>query len=208
MLLANAFQPTIVFADALRQRAYRLKHRAKRRPQRLGYMLGSLVVEAPGRALGQASPKGLHGSPNVVDQLRARTDQRLPGADDRQMSLGVLTAVFERIKQLRIQTCQASQILGVYLICFAPGGVDEPQFPSIGYQHLVAAVLEYPANPRRVGARLYGYAQRLVLLRGEALPEGLGDGTQPTLLDHFAAFGVQQAHMAVFVPKIYPERHR
>jgi hypothetical protein len=93
------------------------------------------------------------------------------------MSLGVLTAVLEWVEQLRIKTCQASQILCVYLICFALGGVDEPQFPSIGHQHLVAAVLEYPANPRRVGACLYGYAQWL-LLRGEASPEGFGDGTQ------------------------------
>ena len=52
-----------------------------------------------------------------------------------------------------------------------------------------------------------GYAQRL-LLRSEAPPESLGGGAQSTLLHNLAAFCVQQAQMAVFVPKIYPERHR
>jgi hypothetical protein len=57
-----------------------------------------------------------------------------------------------------------------------------------------------------VGARLNGHAQRL--LGRKALFEYLGSGAQPALLDHFAAFAVQQAQMAVFVPKIYPDRHR
>jgi hypothetical protein len=62
----------------------------------------------------------------VVDELRAATNQRLTRADDGQMSLELFTAVFEWVQQLRIQTCQASQILSVYLICFAFVGVDEP----------------------------------------------------------------------------------
>ncbi len=40
----------------------------------------------------------LEGSPNVVNELRARADQRLTRADDGQVSLGVLTAVFERVE--------------------------------------------------------------------------------------------------------------
>ena len=42
------------------------------------------------------------------------------------MSLGVFAAVFERVQELRIKTCQAGQVLGVYLIRFALVGIDEP----------------------------------------------------------------------------------
>ena len=51
----------------------------------------------------------------MVDQLRAGIDQRLAGADDGQMSLAVFAPVLEWIQELRIQACQASQVLGVYL---------------------------------------------------------------------------------------------
>jgi hypothetical protein len=40
----------------------------------------------------------VEGSSNGVNELRTRADQRLTRADDRQVSLGVLTAVFERVE--------------------------------------------------------------------------------------------------------------
>jgi hypothetical protein len=85
------------------------------------------LVEAPRRALGQAGPEGFDRSSNVVDQLRAASYQRLPGADDRQMSLGALTPVLEWVEQLRVHSSQASQVLSVYFICLAFVGVDEPK---------------------------------------------------------------------------------
>ena len=70
------------------------------------------------------------------------------------MSLRVFAAVLEWVQQLRIETCQASQILGVDLVGLLLVGVDESQFASIGHQDLVRALLQEPANPRRVGSRL------------------------------------------------------
>jgi hypothetical protein len=104
-------------------------------------------------------------------------------------------------EELRIHSCQASQVLGVDLVRFAFVGVDEPQLACVGYQHLVAAFLQEPANPRRVGSRLYGYAQWL-LLGGKASSESLGCGAQPTLLDHLATLLVDEAEMAVFVAEV------
>jgi hypothetical protein len=50
-------------------------------------------------ALGKAGPEGLHGPTDVVYELRAPTDQRLTRADDdRQVSLGVLTTMFEWVE--------------------------------------------------------------------------------------------------------------
>jgi hypothetical protein len=57
-----------------------------------------LLSEAPHRTLGEAMSDRLEGSPNVVNELRTRADQRLTRADDRQVSLEVLTAVFERVE--------------------------------------------------------------------------------------------------------------
>jgi hypothetical protein len=117
-------------------------------------------VEAPRWALGQPSAKGLHRSADVVYQLRARTYQRFARADDGQVSLGVLTAVLEWVEQFRIKTCEASEILSVYLVGFALVCVDKSRLARVGHQDLVAAFFEHPANPGGVSACLYGYAQR------------------------------------------------
>jgi hypothetical protein len=86
------------------------------------------------------------------------------------MSLGVFAPVFEWVEQLGIQTCQASQILGIDLI-----------------------------------TRLDDYAQRP--LKGEAPPEGLGAGTQPTLLHNLTASLVDEAQVAVFVAEVQSGCH-
>jgi hypothetical protein len=106
------------------------------------------------------------------------------------MSLALFTSVLEGVEQLRIKTCQASQILGVYLVGLALVGIDQPCLARIGYQHLVATLFEHPANPGRVSARLDGDSQRL--LRREAAPESFGGGTQPALFDHLTAFSVSR----------------
>ena len=90
------------------------------------------------------------------------------------MGLGVLVPVLHRVKQLRIEARQASQVLGIDLVGLALIGVDEPQFAGIGYKDLVATLLQHPASPGRVGTRFYGDAQRG--LRSEVSPEGLGGG--------------------------------
>src|ERR671910_2387580 len=62
----------------------------------------------------------------------------------------------------------------------ACSGIDEPQFTGIGHKDLVAALLQEPANPGRVGSRFYGDAHGL--LGVEAPSEGFGGGAQPALL--------------------------
>ena len=74
-------------------------------------MLGRFVVEASGRALGQAGPEGFDRSPNVVDQLGAATNQRLTRADNGHVGLALLAPVLEWVQQLGVHSSQASQIL-------------------------------------------------------------------------------------------------
>jgi hypothetical protein len=45
------------------------------------------------------------------------------------------------VEQFRIQTCEASQILGIDLISLALGGVDEAHLAGISHQDLMAALL-------------------------------------------------------------------
>jgi hypothetical protein len=114
------------------------------------------------------------------------------------MGLGVFAPMLERVQQLRIQTCQASQVLGVHLIRLALIGIDEPQFASIGHKDLVGAFLKHPAHPRRVSTRLYCDAHRR-LLRSETPPQSLGSGTQPTFLHNLAALLIDEAEVGVLV---------
>jgi hypothetical protein len=74
------------------------------------------------------------------------------------VGLALFAPVLERVQELRIEACQASEILGVDLIRLTRVGVDEPYLASIGHQDLMAALLEHSANPRRVGSGLDGYA--------------------------------------------------
>jgi hypothetical protein len=79
------------------------------------------------------------------------------------MSLGVLTSVLHRVEQLRIQTRQASQVLGIYFVGLSLVGVDEPQLACVGHQYLVTTLPKQPANPGRMGSGFYRDAHRRLL---------------------------------------------
>src|SRR5215218_4651198 len=113
----------------------------------------------------------------------------------------------ERIEQFRVHSSQASQVLGIYFICLAFVGIDEPQLAGIGHQDLVTTLLQEPANPGRVGSRFYGDAHRR-LLGGEASSEGLWGCAQPALLHHLAAPCVDEAQVGVFVAEIQSGCHQ
>jgi hypothetical protein len=121
------------------------------------------------------------------------------------VGLGVFAPVPNRVEQLRIQARQASEVLVVDLIRFALVGVDEPELPGVGHQHLVAALLQEPANPGRVGSRFHRDAQRG--LGGEASSEGFWGGAQPTLLDDLAASCVDEAQAGVPVAEVQSRCH-
>ena len=118
------------------------------------------------------------------------------------MGRGVFASVLERVQQLRIKACQAGQILGIHLVGLSFVGVDEPCLAGVGYEDLVATLLEHPARPRRVGTRFYGDAQRG--LRSEASSEGLGVGAQPALFDDLAVVRVDEAQGGYLSPRSNP----
>jgi hypothetical protein len=69
----------------------------------------------------------------------------------------------------------------------------------------VAPLFQQPANPRRMGSDLDGYAQ--LLLRVKAPPEGFGGGTQPTFFEHFTALDIQKTQLSVVVSEIQSGCH-
>jgi hypothetical protein len=74
MCFRNLLQLALVVADTLCERADLLEDGSKSRPKRLRDVLCSSLVEASGRALGQASPEGFYRPSDVVYELRAATD--------------------------------------------------------------------------------------------------------------------------------------
>jgi hypothetical protein len=106
-LPGDPLQLSVVFADALGERADLLQDGSEGRQKRLRDVLRGVLVEAPRRALGQAGPEGLDCPADVVDQLRAAIYQRLPGADDCHVGLGVLAPVLEWVQELRVHSSQA-----------------------------------------------------------------------------------------------------
>ena len=103
VLFRDRIQLSVVGSDALRKRADLLQDGPKGRQKRLGDVLFGPLVEAPGRALGQASPEGFDRSTDVGDQLRGGTHQRLTRADYGHMGLGLFAPVFEWVEQLRVE---------------------------------------------------------------------------------------------------------
>src|SRR5215208_3147458 len=122
------------------------------------------------------------------------------------MSLGVFAPMLERIEQPGIHSSQASQVLGVDLVCLALVSVDEPQLPCIGHKDLVAALLQDPACPRGVGSSLDCDAHRRPL-GGEASFESLGSCAQSPLLHNLAALLVDEAKVGVFVAYVQSGCH-
>ena len=57
------------------------------------------------------------------------------------MSLALFAPMLYGVEELRIRSCQASQILGIYLVGLTLVGIDEPQFTGIGYQYLMTTLL-------------------------------------------------------------------
>jgi len=123
------------------------------------------------------------------------------------VGLALFAPVLERVEQLRIEARQASEVLDIYLVGLSSVGVDEPQFAGVGHKDLVAALLQEAANPGREGARFYSDAHRRPLGSGAPF-EGLGAGTQPTLLDDLAAVLVDEAQVGVPVAEVQSGHHQ
>ena len=84
----------------------------------------------------------------------------------------------------------ASILVGFVLVL-----VDQANLTSVGYQHLVPALFQKPADPGRVSSDFDGDAHRLAALK--TLPESLRRGAQATLFDQVATVGVDEAQVAL-----------
>ena len=67
----------------------------------------------------------------MVDQLCTGTDEHLAGVQKRQVRLGFLAPVLERVQKLGIDSSQPGQILRIELVGFALVGVDEVELSGV-----------------------------------------------------------------------------
>src|SRR5215211_99363 len=95
-LLGYAFQPAVILPDMLGQGGDGLQDRPQGWHKLLGQVLCDPVVEAFCGAFGEASPKRLDRSADVVDELGPGTHQRIARAEERKVCLGGLPTVLDR----------------------------------------------------------------------------------------------------------------
>jgi hypothetical protein len=119
------------------------------------------------------------------------------------MGLGVFASVLQRVQELRIEACQASQILDIYLIGLAFVGVDKPQLPSVGHQDLMATLLE----PLLAQGEWVPASMAMRMGCSEASSDGLWGCAQPTLLHNLTVLCVDEAQVGVPVAEVQSGCH-
>jgi hypothetical protein len=95
------------------------------------------------------------------------------------MGLALFAPMLERVQELRIHSCQASQVLGIYFIRLAFVGVDEPQLARVRHKDLVAALLQESRLtqgewvPVSMAMRIGGRSEAKRLLRASGVVRSL-----------------------------------
>jgi hypothetical protein len=83
----------------------------------------------------------------VIDQPRAGPDEDFPSTDDREVVVRYFTAMFDSVKERRVEPSQPSQRLGIQAIALAIPVVDHPHVTGVRYDDLVAQRLDKAAHP-------------------------------------------------------------
>jgi hypothetical protein len=123
---------------------------------------------------------------------------RLSRTNQSQSFLLLYRAVRNRPENVRIETCVASQLLGIDLIALAITVRYGSQLADVGHDHLVPELLELFADPDRMNARLHGNTCRRQARK--PLPDRLRGGPEAASVDHFAVL-VESAVMAPDITK-------
>src|SRR5215210_7895924 len=87
--------------------------------------------------LGRRCPEGFDRATDVGDQLRTAPNEHFAGVQKRQVSLGLLTPVLERVQKLGINSGQPGQSLRVELVTFTLVAVDEVELSGVCDQELI-----------------------------------------------------------------------
>lgn len=83
-----------------------------------------------------------------MNEPDARAYQDIASTDQGQMRLSELAAMFDRAQQLRVETCDAGQILSIDAIVLVLILVDQTQLPRVGDDHLMSQSVQQAAHPR------------------------------------------------------------
>jgi hypothetical protein len=110
----------------------------------------------------------------------------------------------DRPQDLGIEPCIAGQLLGIHLIALPIAVQDRPQLAHVGYDHLVAQLLQLFADPDRVRPSFHRDPHSGQI--GKPLLDPRGTGAKPPSVNHFSIF-VERAVMAPDIPKVDPDRH-
>jgi hypothetical protein len=135
----------------------------------------------------------------VIDEERARPDQRIAGPQLGEIGLGLGPAVVDRLEQRGIKPPESGQGLGIHPITLAVAAIDESQLARVGHQHLVPEALEQAAHPGGVGADLED--DPTTGHRGDLALERRGRGAEPRRGADLSS-GIEGAELGVAVAEI------
>ena len=101
-------------------------------------------------ALAQPLSVGFRQPSRGIHQRRARSHQRGPRPDHRQMDLRFRAAMLHRTQQAGIDPRQPCQHPGVEPIIFSAAFPDQPHVPRMRHDHFMSQLGQLPADPRRM----------------------------------------------------------
>ncbi len=129
--------------------------------------------------------------------MRACTDQR-------ESLLLLHCSVCDGPQDLRVEPCEARQLLGIDLIALAITMRYRSQLTDVGHDDLVTQLLELLADPDRVCPRLHRYPRWRH--GSKPLLDPFRAGSEAASIDHFSFF-VERAVMAPDISKVDANRH-
>ena len=144
----------VISADLGRERFDLIEEREQCSLQGCGDVVPHLPWKILRRAGREATSECLNHAPYRVNELRANTNQTIPGLQQCQIGLRLCTAMSDRVQQSDIhprQTRKRACINAVVLIVIA---VDQPDSPRIRHDDFVSEFAQQSADPRRVGSDL------------------------------------------------------
>jgi hypothetical protein len=119
--------------------------------------------------------------------------------DQIKVALSLGAAVTDGRQQTRVMRGESRQLLGIVAVVLTLAGGDGPDLARVGHQHLMAELLQHPADPSGMRAALQSDTHLRFAL--EVTAQGRFRGLDAAGLDHLTV-PVEHAVLTEAVPKI------
>ena len=154
--------------------------------------------------LGSAAPHAFTRTPDVVDERGPRPHQRVAAAQHLEVRLRRGTAVPDGKEELRVESPEPGEVLGIGTVVLALAARDQLYLPRVGDDDVVPELREHPAQPR--GPRPHLQHHPRARHPGERPRERRGRGADSLLPDDLPVVP-EDAEVAVAVAHVDTDGH-